>query len=125
MEKFEDYETVVVTRHSGLVDYLVSKGIIEEDAEVIEHATVEDVQGKHVIGVLPNHLAAEAKAITEVPIHYPEDYRGEELSEEEVREYAGEMETYIVMTAEEARSYDDGVRRCRCVGQNMPPPQLL
>jgi len=91
-----DRETVVVTRHQGLVDFLISEDKISEDDEVVEHASKEDVRGKNVIGVLPMYLAVEAHSITTVEINYPPEYRGEELNEEEVREYCEGMEEYFV-----------------------------
>lgn len=87
---------IVVTRHDGLVEYLREEDIIDEEVEVIEHASPKDVRGKHVYGVPPLRLAAEAERITEIPLDYPEDYRGGELSEEQVREFAGEPQTYEV-----------------------------
>ena len=44
--------SVVVTRHKALVALLVEQGVIKEDARVLEHVTIEDVKGQHVIGVL-------------------------------------------------------------------------
>lgn len=87
---------VVVTRHKGLVNFLITKGLIAEGDEVVEHASVEDVKGKHTIGVLPMHLAAETKSHTEVKINYPREYRGEELTESQVEKYATEIVEYSV-----------------------------
>lgn len=69
--------TVVVTRHKALVEWLVLHGIIDADTPVIMHATADAVRGKGVIGVLPLHLAAEAECLTSVDMFVP-------------------METYIV-----------------------------
>lgn len=94
---------VVVTRHPALVDYLAELGIVAE--EVITHATAEDVAGKHVIGVLPLHLAALTVTVTTVPLNIPPELRGEELTLEQVREFAGTPATYYVgdITADAAR----------------------
>lgn len=87
---------IVVTRHPALVKYLVETGLIKPGAMVIEHASADQVRGKHVIGVLPLHLAVEAASVTEVPMDLPPDARGRELSIEEVRQYAGAPVRYVV-----------------------------
>ena len=89
----EGKETVIITRHQALVDLLRERGIT---GRVLAHATPEDVEGRHVIGVLPLHLAALAHRVT-VPVLElrPED-RGRELNLEEVRERFRGLETYSV-----------------------------
>ena len=107
---------LVVTRHPALVDYLREEGIIParrdefadylqnqgiipvsyDEVEVISHATEDDVAGRDVIGVLPLRLAAEAKSITEVPMNVPPELRGQELTIDQIREYAGSATTYRV-----------------------------
>lgn len=91
--------TVVVTRHPALVEHLRREGIISADAEVITHATPEQVTGRHVIGVLPLRLAALAASVTEVPLNVPAELRGQELTLEQVRRYAGAPITYTVRRA--------------------------
>lgn len=87
---------IVVTRHPGLVTYLREHGLAPADCEVVEHATAELVRGKHVIGVLPLWLAAEAETVTEIPMSIPPEMRGVELSPEQTAEYAGEARCYRV-----------------------------
>lgn len=89
-------KTVVVTRHPSLVEHLKERGIIDESAEVIEHATENDVRGNHVIGILPVHLASLAGRYTNLTMNVPKELRGEELTIEQVREFAGEPVTYEV-----------------------------
>jgi len=89
----KEKETVIVTRHPALVELLAERGI---NGRVLQHASAEDVQGKHVIGVLPLHLAALADRVT-VPVLElrPED-RGRELSLKDVRERFRGLKTYVV-----------------------------
>jgi putative CRISPR-associated protein (TIGR02620 family) len=54
---------IIITRHRPLVDWLAARNIV---GTVIEQATADDVRGKHVYGVLPLWLAAEAESVTEV-----------------------------------------------------------
>lgn len=86
---------IVVTRHPALVDHLVKTGVVPEDVRVIPHASPEDVRGQHVVGVLPLHLAALADKVTVVPLHVPPEMRGQELTVEQVGEFAGPPQTYV------------------------------
>ena len=91
-------ETVIVTRHKSLVEYLTQKGILplHSKARVITHASEKDVKGKHVIGVLPLRLASLAASITEVPLDLPADLRGRELTLQDIIRYAGAPITYSI-----------------------------
>ena len=87
----------VVTRHKALVAYLLNREIIKEgEFKLIEHATINDVEGRDVIGVLPLHLASYAKTLTEVPLTLPQELRGKELTFEEVAKYSEEPAQYII-----------------------------
>jgi hypothetical protein len=87
---------LVVTRHPGLVEFLMERGLCTPEVTVIPHASPEDVRGKHVCGVLPHSLSCLCESFTEVPLALPLELRGVELSLEQVRQYAGEPVTYIV-----------------------------
>lgn len=89
-------DVVVVTRHSALVEWLKMQGLITGDEPVVEHATSNDVRGKHVIGVLPLHLAAEAASVTVVDLDLPPEKRGEELSVADMDLYVVSITTYRV-----------------------------
>ena len=90
-------EKLVITRHAALVDFLIEKGIIEEgNFRLISHASAEDVKGQEVIGILPLELAALAKSITTVPLNVPMEKRGQELSIEDIRQFAGSIKTFVV-----------------------------
>lgn len=88
--------TIIVTRHPTLVQHLIETGVAPKGAKVIEHATNEDVEGKHVIGVLPIDKAALAARYTNVAVHVPAELRGQELTIEQVRQYAQPPITYEV-----------------------------
>ena len=59
-------EKIVVTRYKGLVDYLLELKLISEKTKVIAHAQIDDIKGKHVLGVLPLWLSCHAGKITEI-----------------------------------------------------------
>jgi hypothetical protein len=102
----KDMETVVVTRHQNLLKYLKEICLVTGNEIVITgNATPDDVRGKHVIGVLPNFLAAEAACLTEVPLRIPQELRGRELSIEEIREFAGEPTSYKVAVVATPQAY--------------------
>lgn len=91
---------LIVTRHPSLVDYLRELRIVTGETRVIEHATSDDVRGKHVIGILPHHLSALAATITEIPMRTTmadrEAMQRGDLPIERLREIAGEPITYTV-----------------------------
>ena len=89
---------IVVTRHESLIEYLKEIKVIQDgDFQLISHATLEDVEGKDIIGVLPISLASHANTITEIPLNVPMELRGQELSLDQVRKYAGEIAVYKVL----------------------------
>lgn len=98
---------IIVTQHKGLVDYLEEKGFQAD--KVISHATLEDVRGQDVVGVLPYHLAAEANRVTVVTLD-PPPARGEDLSKDEVAARARSIETYVVLSDEKIGNVFDELR---------------
>lgn len=92
-------QTIVITRHTALVAYLIETGVIAHDTPVLAHATPEDVRGRHVVGVLPLSLAALAVSVTEVPLALTPEDRGRELGIERMREIAGAPVRYTVRLA--------------------------
>lgn len=88
--------TIVVTRHNALIEYLKKNNVVQGDVRVIEQATPDDVRGNHVIGVLPLHLAALAGKVTVVDLNVPAELRGVELSLEQIEKYARGISSYIV-----------------------------
>lgn len=89
---------IIVTRHPALVEYLIEIGYIADDNSCakFEHATPEIVTDNHVIGVLPHHLSCLTSSYTEVPMDIPFDKRGQELTLEDMRLYAGKPVRYII-----------------------------
>lgn len=94
---------LVVTRHRALYDYLIENGFVEEGTECLSHASVEDVVGKHVFGILPYWLASKAAMFTEVQMRIPLDKRGKELTIKDVRFFAVKPRTYEVR---EVKTYE-------------------
>lgn len=89
---------LIVTRHPALIEFLAEEFNIVGD--VLPHASPADVEGQHVYGVLPLHLAAHAALVTEVKLDLPPEARGRELSLDEVRAYFDGLVTYKVTVVE-------------------------
>lgn len=90
-------EIIVVTRHRGMVDYLVHMGYVPSDCQVISHVTDTSIlEGKTVWGVLPHSLSSLCSAFCEVPLDLPPEYRGKELSMEEMVRFAKPAKCYQV-----------------------------
>lgn len=87
---------LIVTRHSGLVEYLREIGLADEETTVVSHATSDVVRGKRVCGVLPHSLSCLCRTFTEIPLNLPAELRGVELSLDQVRQYAGDPVTYRI-----------------------------
>lgn len=76
---------VLVTRHVGLVEALRELGApIPDGTRVIAHASVEDIRGHVVWGVLPLSMASHAREVVEVTLAMAPEDRGKELTATEV-----------------------------------------
>jgi len=86
--------TVIISRHAGAVEWLKLRAI---EGDVIEHATIDDVRGKHVVGNLPLALASYAASVTaiEMPLLKPEQ-RGKDLTPAEMDEAGACLRTFHV-----------------------------
>lgn len=98
-------DTIIVTRHKALVQYLIETGMATAETPIITHVNAEDVDGRHVIGVLPLHLAAKAATVTEIPLDIPAELRGKELNLEQVRQFAGDPVKYSVQKEEDVKQF--------------------
>ncbi len=92
----DKYEKVVVSRHKALVDYLIKEGIVDEGVEVSSHVYENQIEGKHVIGMLPYHVACHAAMFTEIPLRIPYDKKHTELTTEEIVFYMQQPRTYKI-----------------------------
>lgn len=92
---------LIITRHPSLVEYLKEEGVITGSEPVISHvASTEEIEGKHVIGVLPHSLSCKTASMTEAVLKLPPEKRGKELTLQDMRDYCIEVATYIVRKTE-------------------------
>lgn len=89
-------DTVCVTRHDALAQYLKEIGLIDENTPILKRATPDEIRGKHAVGIIPYWLARYAASVTVIQLNRPADNRNRELSLPEVREAAGKPVTYRV-----------------------------
>lgn len=78
---------IVVTRHSGLVQFLADRGLVDRGVPVVAHADADTVRGKRVAGVLPLHLVALTAGTLVVDLDIPADLRGADLTADQVQQY--------------------------------------
>ncbi len=88
-------DSIIVTRHAGMVEWLARRGIT---GEVKSQVTAEDVRGKRVYGVLPLHIAAEAAEVVTVDMpKIKQEQRGQDLSPEEMDAAGACLTTYRII----------------------------
>ena len=93
-------KTVVVTKYPAIVEYLKERGWIDRDTTVHAYAKRDDIEGCHVIGVLPLHLAAHAETVTIIRISPPRGFDWAKMTVEDLYEHARPPLTYQVQTIE-------------------------
>ena len=87
---------IVVTRHAALVEYLNELGLIDENTQIVSHASPDVIKSKNVLGVLPHSLSCLTATFSEIPLNLPPEKRGQELTLEDMRQFSGELTTYVV-----------------------------
>lgn len=91
-------DIVIVTRHTGLVEWLARRGIT---GNVMTHVAPEEtgkINGMTVVGVLPLNLAALTASIitVDMPGLKPEQ-RGKDLTADEIDAAGGRLSRYLVV----------------------------
>ena len=59
---------IYVGRHDAVYEYCLQQGYISENTPRLDRATIKDVRGKHVVGVLPIFMAAYAETYTKLEL---------------------------------------------------------
>lgn len=101
---------IVITRHNALIEYLLSIGMIHNDAydnpldyEIIPHVEYPaDIRDKDVIGVLPLWMAALTRTMTVVDMQLPKELYGKDLSLEQMKKYIKGISTYRFFEVDKA-----------------------
>ena len=88
---------VVVTKHPAFVEYAKELGVVAGEPTVIAHAVPAVIAGNIVVtSGLPLHLAELAETVTTIPLNLPAELRGQELTIEQMREFAEPPATFKV-----------------------------
>ena len=96
LEKVSLKVQVIVSDQPALADFLVEKGIAEDDVIFVKEATADDVRGKHVAGDLPFSLASVARSVTTVELRDLGRLEGKTLKLKQVRKHVGDVRRYNV-----------------------------
>jgi len=89
-------DSVIVSRHAGMIEWLRRQGIKAEVLSHVEHPI--QIWNRVVYGNIPYHLAAEARIV--ITVDMPKlrvDQRGKELSPEEMDEAGATLVAYRVL----------------------------
>jgi putative CRISPR-associated protein (TIGR02620 family) len=88
-------KTIIVTRHTGMVEWLKTKGIT---GEVLAHVTEMEVAGAQVVGALPLHLASKAEYVIAVDLpNLRSEQRGHDLTPAEMDAAGATLRKYKVL----------------------------
>jgi hypothetical protein len=89
---------IITTRHESLIEYIRTRGLARPDAPVEPHAQIEQIRGKHAIGILPLRIGYAARCVTNVPTALPTSRQWTELSsvQEQLQYLAGDVFSYRV-----------------------------
>lgn len=90
-----------ITRHPGAIAWAHEEGI--EVTYLIDHLDVANIQsGDLVIGTLPVNLAARVCArggrYLHLSLELPPDWRGRELSAEDMRRFGARVEEFVIVS---------------------------
>ena len=94
--KLKPEDTIIVTRHPGIVEWLEKDYGIT--GEVKRSVTIDDVKGKHVIGEIPAYCAQYAFCVSAIIWPHPwREYGPGTLTYEDVLDLEAELFTYVVV----------------------------
>ncbi|MGH7756809.1 MAG: CRISPR-associated protein Csx16 [Vulcanimicrobiaceae bacterium] len=95
--------TVIVSRHPAAVQF-IQRFDGYRNVAVLNHATLDDVRGKHVIGNVPLRLAAAARKVTVIEFS-GEPPRGQEYTVADMVAAGASLRTYSVTRELNERVY--------------------
>ena len=89
-------EKIIVTKHKAVEQYIREAGLCEEGAICYPSVSAEFVEGKHVIGTVPFHIAAAAEYFTEIKLTLRKHLFNTELTLDQLKAMVKEVRTYKV-----------------------------
>lgn len=96
---------IIVTSHEGVAEYLYSLGVSSRNG-VARYARHADIEGQFVAGQVPFYMATLAAAVMYVGMRIPREWKGQDLSVEDVRSLHPQIGIYRAerLTAEDVRN---------------------
>ncbi|EIC30028.1 MULTISPECIES: CRISPR-associated protein Csx16 [Methylomicrobium] len=96
--------TYFITRHSGAIDWARQQGIVVDHQ--LAHLDIDMIDsGDTVIGSLPVNLVAEVcekgASYIHLSLRIPEDWRGRELTAEQMVAFGAKLERYRLKKSDE------------------------
>lgn len=93
MQQFD----LFLSRHRDLYQFFVNKKIISSDLPILEHVDNLDlIKNKRIIGIIPSKLAILAHSISQIELNIPKEFKGKDLTPEQLEEFSGELQTFKV-----------------------------
>ena len=86
-------EKVFVSRHKALYQYFLENGLIDAHTKVLQKVVISAIRDKHVLGVMPIHLAHYCKSYTMIPLSLK---RGVDLSIDDLKEIVTMPRTFCI-----------------------------
>lgn len=123
--------TWLVTRHPGAVMWAAKSGIQAENHGIVQSLDISLVaDGDKVVGTLPIHLVDEVikrgGSYFHIAMELPEEARGKELTEKQMRSYNARLEQYYVVNLGQPQSagqhalHSSSVMLVIASGQSLP-----
>ena len=92
---------LVVTRHQGLIQWLLDNYIITHDIPVLSHVTdPSQLTNQNVVGVLPLHLIPHCRSYAAVNLNTPAHLRGQDLTADQVASLDPTFSFFRVMASD-------------------------
>ena len=93
----DEYKTLVVSRHKGLIEWLERRGMINETTEIVSHITDKSVlYNRTVIGNLPLSLACLTGRMLTIEMEVPQELRGKDITADEMDNCGAYVDEYKV-----------------------------
>jgi len=89
-------ETIIVTKHAAVEQYIREAGLCDDESPCFPSVSAEYVKGKHVIGIVPFHIAASAALFTEIKLTLRKHLFNTELTLDQLKAMVQQVRTYEV-----------------------------
>ncbi len=92
-------EKIIITRHKGAVDWIKKHYPKFSVFKHLTHASEEDIEGNIIVGTLPVNLAVLSKEYWHLSMDIPAEFRGKELTIEDMESFNCLLQRYEINLA--------------------------